>query len=360
MRYLKWLPLIIAPLAVQRWLRHRRAVPLDGKVVLITGGSRGLGFLLAQEFAREGCSVAICARDEPELRAAQQRLMWQGAEVLALVCDVSDEAQVHYMIDQVTAHYGRIDILVNNAAALSVGALSALTLEDFHEAMNVMFWGVVHSTLAILPQMRERRSGQIVNITSIGGKVSLPHMLHYSAAKFAATGFSEGLRAELSQDGIVITTIVPGLMRSGAFQNTRFKGEQEREYTWFALADSLPGISVSAEKVARSVIDATIHGDAERILSLPASIMARVNGLFPGISSNLLALVDRFVLPPHVSATAEASLGVEIQQRIQSPLLNLLLTMGTNAAKRLNQFARLNAHAMITDQRGGYPADPTR
>src|SRR5450759_4776995 len=114
----------------------------------------------------------------------------------------------------------------------------------FELAMDVMYWGVLYPTLAVLPQMREHKRGRIVNITSIGGKVSIPHLLPYNSAKFAAVGLSEGLRAELAMDGVTVTTIVPGLMRTGSHINAYFKGKQEREYTWFALGASLPVISM--------------------------------------------------------------------------------------------------------------------
>jgi short-subunit dehydrogenase len=104
---------------------------------------------------------------------------------------------------------GLIDVLVNNAGLIRVGPFAAMTLDDFQQTMDVMFWGPLHTTLAVLPSMRERKQGSIVNIVSIGGKVGVPHLLPYSCAKFALVALSEGLRAELAPDGIRVTTIVP-------------------------------------------------------------------------------------------------------------------------------------------------------
>jgi len=117
-------------------------------------------------------------------------------------------------VDQVTQHFGRVDIVVNNAGIIQVGPMSTTTVEDFATALDVMFWGALYPTLAVLPQMRARRSGHIVNITSIGGMVSVPHLLPYTCAKFAAVGLSKGLRAELGQEGIHVTNVVPGSSRS--------------------------------------------------------------------------------------------------------------------------------------------------
>ena len=166
-----------------------------------------------------------------------------------------------------TAHYGQVDILVNNAGIIEVGPVQNMARSDFEDALAVDFWGVLDPILAVLPQMRARKSGRIVNITSIGGKVAFPHLLPYVAAKFAATGLSEGLRAELARDGITVTTIVPGLLRTGSYGNALFKGDKPGEYAWFGLGDNLPGGSISAERAAREIVTATRRGEAERILS---------------------------------------------------------------------------------------------
>src|SRR5205823_4560715 len=139
------------------------------RVVLITGGSRGLGLAMAQEFAREGASIAICARDGAELERAKGEIERAGGEVLTVRCDVSDRGQVETMVARVSSHFGRIDVLVNNAGVIVVGPVENQTVEDFRQCMDVMYWGTVYPTLAVMPQMRSRRFGRIVNITSIGG-----------------------------------------------------------------------------------------------------------------------------------------------------------------------------------------------
>ncbi|HET7036771.1 MAG TPA: SDR family NAD(P)-dependent oxidoreductase, partial [Thermomicrobiaceae bacterium] len=162
-----------------RLLSALRQADIRGEVTLVTGSSRGFGYLLAREFGRQGCRVVICARDATELERARAALAGEGIETLAIPCDVSDQAQVEAMIEQATAHFGRVDILVNNAGIIQVGPVETLTTQDFENSMGVMYWGTVYPTLAVLPQMRRRRAGRIVNITSIGARLSVPHLLPY-------------------------------------------------------------------------------------------------------------------------------------------------------------------------------------
>jgi NAD(P)-dependent dehydrogenase (short-subunit alcohol dehydrogenase family) len=325
-------------LLARKVIRPLREANLSGNVVLITGSSRGLGWLLAREFAREGCRIVLCARDHDELKRGQELLTQHGAETLSIVCDVTDRRQVENMINRALQHFGRIDILVNNAGAIQVGPIQSMTVADFEHAMDVMFWGILYPTMAVLPHMKARQQGRIVNITSIGGKVSVPHLLPYSAAKFAATGFSEGLRAELASEGIQVTTIIPGLMRTGSFLNAEFKGQHDKEYTWFALSDNLPGISMDAEKAAREIVQATRLNEAERILTVPANLLARFNGLFPGLTSQMMALANRFILPSGQNTSRASLRGMSIDAQQGHGPLQTALKWGYSAAARFNQY----------------------
>jgi short-subunit dehydrogenase len=289
--------LLAGAYAVRRLVAARRLQELRDKVVLITGGSRGLGLLLAREFGRRGCRLAICARDEAELHRARLGLTNRGFEAFASVCDVAEPEAVDHMVAEVLAHYGRIDIVVNNASVMHVGALESMDLLDFRQAMAVNYWGTVHTTLATLDALKAAGEGRIVNICSIGGKVAVPHLLPYDAAKFAVLGFSEGLRAELAADNISVTTIVPGLMRTGSFAHATFKGDQVGEFTWFSTLASEHATTIDARSAARRIVAAAASRRAEVILGLHARLAALARALAPGALTGVLGLFSRFL--PH-------------------------------------------------------------
>jgi len=309
---------------------------LFGAVAIVTGGSRGLGFLIARELAREGCRLAICARDSDELERARLDLERRGAEVIAIRCDVADPVAAAALVEETERRLGPLEILVNNASIIQVAPVDALSVKDFQHALAVNFWGTVHPTLAALPGMRARRRGRIVNIASIGGKVSVPHLVPYGAAKFATVGFSEGLAAELARDGVHVTTVVPGLMRTGSYLHAEFEGEAPAEFTWFALGSTLPGISMDAERAARRVVRAIKRREREPILSLPAQILARVHGLMPGAVVGALALVNRLL--PRAGAAGQRASGLELQRASGAGALYVATSLGRAAARRFHEY----------------------
>jgi short-subunit dehydrogenase len=287
---------------------------------------------MAREFAAHGCRVVICARDREELARADQELRRAGATVLEVHCDVTDREQVEAMVRQATEHFGAIDVLINNAGVITVGPVHTQTLEDYEEAMRTMFWGVVYPTLAVLPQMLARGAGRIANIASIGGKIAVPHLLPYDCAKFAAVGFSEGLRAELGRYGIKVTTVCPGLMRTGSYVNAQFKGNNRAEYSWFSLGSTLPLVSISAERAARKIVRAVKQGRSEIIITPQARLLATAHGVAPGLVSDALSLVNRLL--PSPTQDHGRHLGKESRTAISESPLTLL---GRRAADKFNQ-----------------------
>src|SRR5919204_4977066 len=246
----KFTPAVAAGLGAvvaARALRRRNRLDFKDRTVVITGGSRGLGLVLAREFAAQGARLAILARDRAELERAEKHIASRGAQVLALPCDVRDRRQAQGAITRVVDHYGRIDVLVNNAGVIQVGPVEHMTIEDFEEAMAVHMWGPLYTMLAAVPSMRHQGGGRIVNIASIGGKIAVPHLLPYSASKFALVGLSDGMRAELAKHRIAVTTVCPGLMRTGSHLNANFKGRHELEFALFSLIDAWPLTSINAE-----------------------------------------------------------------------------------------------------------------
>lgn len=317
---------------------------LTGRTVVITGGSRGLGLALAREVAAQGARVVICGRDAGSLDRARQSLTHIGADVLAVVCDVTEPASVYELIDQVHRRFGPVDVLVNNAGVIEVGPAETMSLADYEEAMATNFWGMLYPTLAVVPEMRERGAGRIVNITSIGGKLGIPHLLPYSASKFAAVGFSQGLRAEVAGDGIKVVTVCPGLMRTGSPRNAIFRGRHRSEYAWFSISDALPGLSISAESASRRIVAACRRGDSEVLFPVPARLAAVVNAVAPGLTGDVLSLVHRVLPGPGHRPTGRRK-GAESQSWLSPSWLSRL---GDRAARKYNQVATRTGDRLIT------------
>jgi NAD(P)-dependent dehydrogenase (short-subunit alcohol dehydrogenase family) len=171
-----------------------------------------------------------------------------------------------------------------------------MTIADFEEAMETHFWGPLHTIFTALPHMRRVGARRIVNISSIGGKIPVPHLLPYTASKFALTGFSEGLRAELAADGFAVTTVCPGLMRTGSTYNAKFKGQHRQEFAWFHLSSAIPGVSMAAARAARKIVDACRHGDPELILTPGAKLAVLAHGISPGTTARLMTVAN-YLLP---------------------------------------------------------------
>ncbi len=317
---------------------RRGSYELRGKTVLITGGSRGLGLVLARQAAAEGARVAICARDEDELAQARRELVGladDAADILTLARDITQATEVRAMVAEVEARFGPVDVLINNAGIITAGPLENLDVRDFEDCMNTHFWAPLHAMQAVLSGMRRRGEGRIVNISSLGGKVAIPHMAPYTASKFALTGLSEGFRTELSQQGIRVTTVCPGLLRTGSARQALVKGQHKKEYAVFSIADSLPGLTMSAEQAARQIWNATRRGDGEIILSLPAKLLAALHGVLPGTTTDLLGWLNRTLPSPAESGTGNTRLkGYESESKLsQSPLT----TLTQKAAVRNNE-----------------------
>jgi len=325
-----------AAAAVVRGRRPPVLYDLRGRTVLVTGGSRGLGLVLARGLVREGARVAICGRDVETLERARVELERLGGEVLAVPCDVTAPAQVDDLVRIVHDWFGPLDVIVNNAGTIAVGAERATTIEDYEEALRINFWGAVHVIRAALPDLRRRPGSRIVNITSIGGLVAVPHLLPYTASKFALVGYSRGLRAELAADGVVVTTVCPGLMRTGSPPNAYFKGRPRAEYAWFSVGDSLPGLTVSAETACARILDACRLGRAEVAFPFWVRLAAAGQAVAPELTALALTTMHRLLPAYHGAPTHERLRGWDAQSMV-SP--SWLTTLGDRATLRNNQTA---------------------
>jgi short-subunit dehydrogenase len=316
----------------------RRAEDITGEVALVTGGSRGLGLELARELARHSCPLVICARDAAELERAAQDLRGRGASVVTIAADITDAGTPQRLIDTAVQRYGRLDILVSNAGIIQVGPAENTVPVDYEAAVQTMALAPVRLALAALPVMRRQGHGRIITIASIGGKVSVPHLLPYATAKFAAVGFSEGLRAELGARPVAVTTVVPGLMRTGSHLNALFRGRQDAEFTWFSLAASLPLLSMDAARAARQIIAAAAARRPEVILTPAGQIVARAAGIAPGLTAAALHAASR-LLPAPADGRGAAAVGRRLHPVINAAAFDWLTRLGRRAAGRLNEDA---------------------
>jgi NAD(P)-dependent dehydrogenase (short-subunit alcohol dehydrogenase family) len=283
--------------------RNRLAVTLlfTRKVVFITGSSRGLGLALAAEFLRRGARVVISARNPEELARACGQLqsmtsLPDGADIMQVVCDVTEPSSVQDALNLVHNTFGPIDVLVNNAGIMAVAPVLNQSLERFKETMNTNFYGALYCSLGVLNTMLARGEGTIINIASIGGLISVPHMLPYTASKFALVGFSRGLHAELKSKGLNVLTVCPWLMRTGSHLHASIGGKQNLEYGWFGAGATLPLLSVPAQEAAREIVRAASTGKSELLISRWAVIASKIGANVPGLTAAALSLMNR-ILP---------------------------------------------------------------
>ncbi len=323
----------VAGWAMSRLLRSEYS--FTGKSVLITGGSRGLGLSIARRLAMEGARLALLARDEEELAEACRELNGIGAEAISVPCDLLDRAQSLGAIETVLDRFGRIDVLINNAGIIEVGPLENMRRQDFEKAMDLHLWAPFNLMQQTIPHMRRAGGGRIVNISSIGGKVAVPHMAPYSASKFALVGLSDAFRAELARDGIKVTTVTPGVMRTGSHVHAKFKGNHGAEYTWFALSATLQVAAIEAERAANSIVEACRRGQSSLIIGLPARLMIAGNALFPSLTGEVMKLVNRFLPRPPGGEGDEAKSGFEARDEQQVP--GFLARLGQSAVTRHNE-----------------------
>ena len=310
-------------LVAQAISREFSKLNLNGKIVLITGASRGFGLVLARHLGDRGAKLAIWARSADDLELARQELDARGIEVIAMTVDVTVNEEVKTAVGDVIRRFGRIDVLINNAGIIQVGPQQVMGVEEYQVAMQTNFWSHLYTMHAVIPHFISKGGGRIVNITSIGGKLALPHLLPYTASKFASVGLSEGMHAELKKYNILVTTVIPNLMRTGSPRRADVKGDHKKEYAWFKHADSNPLLSQDPDVTAARIIRAIEYGEAEVTLSLTGKIATVVKGFAPGWVSLLMGIVNRF-LPEAVTGDDRTLKGWEAESNLShGPISNL-------------------------------------
>lgn len=322
------------------------------RTALVAGASRGLGLLIARDLARRGLDVAICARDAVELDQAVAQLAHQGDTVRSYVCDVTDRSAVTDLVARLEREHGALDVAIHVAGIIQVGPLDAMIADRFDEAIDIMLRGPINLALAALPGMRERNFGRIGTVTSIGGVISVPHLLPYSTAKFGAVGFSQGLSAELAGTGVTSTTIVPGLMRTGSHLHAQFTGDAGSEFAWFGPGASLPLLAMDAEKAAGRMVRGVLAGDPVVTLTPMAHIGKRVAGLAPATTTRVMGLVGR-ALPTGSDGDVREGMDARTELGpIARRVVDTLTAVGDRVARRTNETKPSPHVATGTDNHG--------
>ena len=213
---------------------------IRNKIAVITGGSKGIGYAIADALLKEGASAFICGRDEQDLNDAFERLGKSG-NVLGTVCDVRDEDSVKAMLEDCVARFGGFDVLVNNAGIGYFGkTIEEMSSNEFRATIETNLFGVFYACHHAIPILKKRGGGYIINISSLAGQNAHPRMAAYNASKFGLNGFSEALMQEVRHDGIKVSYICPGSV------NTDFGSDTAGpEKSW----------QLQAEDIAEVVVD---------------------------------------------------------------------------------------------------------
>lgn len=288
---------------------------LSGQTALVTGGSRGLGLLMADQLAARGCTVIIAARDADELASAQKKLLHRRPDVAVhtFVCDVREQEAVHAMFRTAHDTCGGPDIVIANAGIIQVAPLEAIGAKEFRDAMDTMFMGAVHTCLEALPYLRaSEQGGRLAVISSVGGLLGVPHLLPYAAAKAAAGVLAEGLHAELAASGVSVTAVYPGLMRTGSHLQAEFGGSHSKEFGWFSAVAGAPLVSMNAQRAAERIVKAVLRRRTRLVLTPLARAADLAHGMAPAVTTRLNGVVAR-MLPQAAPGRPRLRRGAEVE-----------------------------------------------
>lgn len=253
--------------------------------VLVTGASEGIGKATALLFAHKGYDLILAARRAEPLETVVQEVEQLGCSALAIPADVKEPEQVKALVQKALDRYGSVDVLINNAGIYVSGPVEEFSLEDWHQTVDTNFWGYVHTIQALLPHFLARGSGTIVNLSSIGGKVALPYVTPYCASKFAVTGLTKSLHAELSPRGIQVCGIYPNLIKSNFTERAIFRGQNPQDAQ--VRRDQLETILKTPfvekpEDVAKAIWEAVDRQKSEMVVG-SAKLGATIDRVFPGL-----------------------------------------------------------------------------
>jgi len=242
------------------------------KVAIITGASSGIGRTTALALAKQGARVALVSRRGDALLELAWEINHQGSDAIVVRTDVTVKEQVEQMVREVIDHWGRVDILISNAGAYIRGPIVDLDPAEIQRSLDVNFFGGVYCVNAVLPHMLARKSGYLIFVTSMAGKIGLMNDAPYVSAKFALTGFCEVLRQELHGSGVSVTNVLPGRVDTPLISHLRF--------AWITA-------KISPEKVARAILAGIRKRKPIVILPPQAGILYYLNVFAPSLSDRL-------------------------------------------------------------------------
>ncbi len=223
---------------------------LDGRVVIVTGASSGIGHATAREAAAQGANVVLAARRADRISELQTEINGSGGEAIAITTDVTDRDMVEHMVSQTMEAFGRIDDLVNNAGVMPLSPMKQRRVADWEWMLDVNVKGLLYCVAAVLPTMLAQERGHIVNVGSVAGRRPFPSGAVYSASKYAVRAISAGLRLELSaQHGIRVTDVEPGVVSTELLDHIPDSGTTERFHdTWLGKTP------LRAEDIANTIV----------------------------------------------------------------------------------------------------------
>lgn len=266
------------------------------RVAVVTGAGSGIGRALALALAHAGAEVAVCDVDEAGLVGTLERLA--GARCSSRRVDVADRAAMTAFADAVAREHGRVHFVFNNAGVDVNAPVARLAYDDFEWLMNINFWGVVHGCKAFLPHLQRAGFGHIINTSSIFGLITVPNQAAYHAAKFAVRGFSECLRQELEGEGIRVSWVMPGGVRTNVVRNARYQASDNQSPTReeaIALFDAYAPLT--ADQAAAEILRGVARNRARILVGRDARMMALLAWLAPVRYPRLLGWLQRRARP---------------------------------------------------------------
>ena len=261
---------------------HKKKYTLANKLVLVTGASSGIGATTAKAFAKQGTRLALTARNKEKLDAVKNEICAEGGKVEIFPFDLDKIEHISELIEQIEEHFqDTVDVLVNSAGIAVLGLVENVPLGAYRQNLQINFFASFGLIQAVLPGMKKKRSGQIINLFSGVGKRGLPGVSSYCVSKFALNGLTESLRVEVLPYNVDVILFSPGLVQTGFGKKLKLYGRLKETFT--------TGNAVTAEFTAKKIVEASLRRKRDVVLSLKTRVAIHLNYWFPALSDKILA-----------------------------------------------------------------------